>query len=152
MLRIRYHSYDVVKVIDQSKRQVGSRRLQVELKLIKSEPIHWPTLLSSIAASQPSIPGSSASPRPTQTQPATQSGPSEPSSSSQPQAAPVSDQAALDDIIGIAQPRSAHTGGPGKINAQRKNWDKLVDAELQEKEDSGDPVCPVRRYRPLQRG
>jgi hypothetical protein len=31
-------------------------------------------------------------------------------------------------------------GGPEKVMAKKKNWDRLAEAELDEKEDSNDPV------------
>lgn len=68
-----------------------------------------------------------------------------PDSKPVPQAAPLAG-------IEVVNPSTTLAGGPGKIQAgvenmkrNKKNWDKVVEGELEEPKDSSDPVCPFRR-------
>lgn len=94
---------------------------KLELKLAKASPSQWSTLTTPLPGPAAANASSSATP-----------------------ATPTGD--ALPDV-GIAGPSRA-VGGPGKIQAgvenakqnQRKNWDKVLAGELDDKEDSSDPV------------
>jgi hypothetical protein len=98
---------------------------QIELKLAKNSPDNWTSLLGAPGgASSLARPGPSS-------QPAA-------SSSSQPSEAGLSAPPALQGV-GLAS-NVPRTGGPEKVNAQRRNWDKVIEDELEENDDSKDPV------------
>lgn len=104
---------------------VADRAAQIELKLAKNSPDNWPSLLGAPGgASSAALLGSSS-------QPAA-------SSSSQPSEAGPSAPSALKGI-GLAT-NVPKTGGTEKVNAQHRNWDKVVEDELEENDDSKDPV------------
>jgi hypothetical protein len=105
---------------------------QIELKLRKTDGQSWTALTSSSSRSAPSTATS-------QTLAADAS--TKPSSASAPKSQP---SMSLDDM-GVASHSTPHIGGPAKINSKRKNWDHVVEQELDEKEES--KADPVRAFR-----
>ncbi|RSH92036.1 hypothetical protein EHS25_009407 [Saitozyma podzolica] len=113
--------WGIIKPEESTVRVLSSK---IELKLAKNSPDNWTSLLGAPGgASSLARPGPSS-------QPAA-------SSSSQPSEAGLSAPPALQGV-GLAS-NVPRTGGPEKVNAQRRNWDKVIEDELEENDDSKDP-------------
>ncbi|GFZ46055.1 hypothetical protein JCM24511_04301 [Saitozyma sp. JCM 24511] len=100
---------------------------KIELKLTKVSPDNWPSLLGAPGGvSSSAIPGPNSQ--------------STTSSSSQPSEAGPSASSAPSALKRVSLATNVpKTGGPEKVNAQRRNWDKVVEDELEENDDSKDP-------------